>query len=221
MTAAAARSQLANTRTNAGTSAGVDIKEDYRVVPIGTRALSMEIDTLRTRADLAGGQAHDLHDRVRAINLDHRTRNKCRHDVPTLLDELAYQRGMAWTHIAEIADVSVSAVRKWRKGNDASPESRSRLARFAAVLDTLEEESGIKDPATWMEMELPLAAGYYIRPLDLYLDGKDMALLDIAEQRRPVDHILDDIRPDWRDSRSKFEVFDDTDGMRSIRIRGE
>jgi hypothetical protein len=46
-----------------------------------------------------------------------------------------------------------------------------------------------------MEMELPLAAGYYIRPLDLYLNGQDMALLDIAEQRRPVEHILDDIRP--------------------------
>lgn len=202
-----------------GTSAG-DIK-DYLVVPIGTRALSIEVDDLRTQTESTGGQVQDLHDRVRELNLDQWTRNKSRHDVPTLLDELAYQRGMAWTHIAEIADVSVSAVRKWRKGNDASPESRSRLARFAALLETLEEGAGIEDPATWMEMELPLAAGYYIRPLDLYLNGQDMALYDIAEQRRPVEHILDDIRPDWRATRSKFEVFEDTDGMRSIRVRGE
>jgi transcriptional regulator with XRE-family HTH domain len=206
--------------TSTGTSAGDDIK-DYAVVPIGTRALSIEVDELRTRTDLDRGRAQDLHNQVRALNLDQRTRNKSRHDVPALLDELAYQHGMAWTHIAEIADVSVSAVRKWRKGNDASPESRSRLAKFAALLDTLEEEAHIEDPATWMEMELPLAAGYYIRPLDLYLNGQDMALLDIAEQRRPVEHVLDDIRPDWRATRSKFEVFDDTDGMRSIRIRGE
>ncbi len=206
--------------TRTGTGAGDDLR-NYAVAPIGTRALSMQVEELRTRADVAGGQVQGLHDRVRALNLHHRTRNKSRHDVPTLLDELAYQRGMAWTHIAEIADVSVSAVRKWRKGNDASPESRSRLARFAALLDTLEEELGIKDPATWMEMELPLAAGYYIRPLDLYLNGQDMALFDIAEERRPVEHILDDIRPDWRASRSKFEVFEDTDGIRSIRIRDE
>lgn len=206
--------------TSTGTSAGDDIK-DYAVVPIGTRALSMEADELRTRADLAGGQAHDLHDKVRALNLDQRTRNKSRHNVPALLDELAYQRGMAWSHIAEIADVSVSAVRKWRKGNDASPESRSRLAKFAALLDTLEEEERIEDPATWMEMELPLAAGYYIRPLDLYLNGQDMALLDIAQHRRPVEHVLDDVRPGWRATRSRFEVFDDTDGMRSIRVRDE
>lgn len=205
--------------TSTGASAG-DIK-DYAVVPIGTRALSIEVDELRTRTDLTGGQVQDLHDQVRELNLDQRTRNKSRHDVPALLDELAYQRGMAWTHIADISDVSVSAVRKWRKGNDASPESRSRLAKFAALLDTLEEEAHIEDPATWMEMELPLAAGYYIRPLDLYLNGQDVALLDIAEQRRPVEHILDDIRPSWRATRSKFEVFDDTDGMRSIRIRGE
>jgi transcriptional regulator with XRE-family HTH domain len=202
-----------------GTSAG-DIK-DYPVVPIGTRALSIEVDDLRTQTELTGGQVQDLHDRVRELNLDERTRNKSRHDVPTLLDELAYRRGMAWTNIAEIADVSVSAVRKWRKGNDASPENRSRLARFAALLDTLAEEARIADPATWMEMELPLAAGYYIRPLDLYLNGQDTAILDIAEQRGPVERILDDIRPDWRATRSKFEVFDDTDGMRSIRIRGE
>jgi hypothetical protein len=206
--------------TSTGTSAGNDIK-DYVVVPIQTRALSIKADDIRTRADQVGGQAQDLHDRVRALNLDGWTRNKSRHDVPTLLDELAYQRGMAWTHIAEIADVSVSAVRKWRKGNDASPESRSRLARFAALLDMLEEDAGIEDPATWMEMELPLAAGYCIRPLDLYLTGQVMALFDIAEQRKPVEYILDDIRPDWRAARSKFEVFEDADGMRSIRIRGE
>jgi transcriptional regulator with XRE-family HTH domain len=202
-----------------GTGAG-DIK-DYPVVPIGTRALSIEVDDLRTRTELTSGEVQDLHDRVRELNLDHRARNKSRHDVPTLLDELAYRRGMAWTHIAEIADVSVSAVRKWRKGNDASPGNRSRLARFAALLDTLEEEARIADPATWMEMELPLASGYYIRPIDLYLNGQDVELLDIAEQRRPIGNILDDIRPDWRATRSKFEVFEDTDGMRSIRIRGE
>jgi transcriptional regulator with XRE-family HTH domain len=206
--------------TSTGSTSAGEVTE-YALPPIGTRALSIEAGELRTQADLTGERAQILHDRARAVNLHLRTRNKSRDDVPTLLDELAYQRGMAWTHIAEIADVSVSAVRKWRKGNDASPESRGRLAKFAALLDTLEEELDIKDPANWMEMELPLAAGYYIRPLDLYLDGKDMALLDIVEQRGNVEHILDEIRPDWRASRSKFEVFEDTDGMRSIRVRGE
>jgi transcriptional regulator with XRE-family HTH domain len=130
------------------------------------------------------------------MDLANRTLAKSRNDVPNLLDELAYRRGMAWTHIAEIADVSVSAVRKWRKGRDASPESRSRLAKFAALLDVLEQKGRIQDPANWMEMDLPLGAGYHIRPLDLYLNGQDVALLDIAERRRRVEHVLDYIRPD-------------------------
>jgi transcriptional regulator with XRE-family HTH domain len=195
--------------------------KDYAVVPIGTHALSIQVDDLRTRTDVIGGKVQDLHGEVREKDLNQRTLNKSRFGVPTLLDELAYQRGMSWTDIAEIAAVSVSAVRKWRKGGDASPDSRRRLAKFAALLDSLEEKGIIQDPANWMEMDLPLVAGYYIRPLDLYLNGQDVALLDIAEHRRPVEHILDDIQPGWRETRSRFEVFEDTDGFRSIRIRSE
>jgi transcriptional regulator with XRE-family HTH domain len=215
MTAAMPRS------TGTGTSAG-EIK-DYTAVPEKdqTRVMSIQADYLRTRSDLVGGEVQDLHGEVREMDLINRTRAKSRNDVPTLLDELAYQRGMAWTDIAEVAAVSISAVRKWRKGGDASPDSRGRLAKFAALLDTLEEKGLIKDPANWMEMDLPLIAGYYIRPLDLYLSGQQVALLDIAEQRKPVEHILDHIQPGWRETRSKFEVFEDTDGFRSIRIRSE
>lgn len=205
--------------TRTGTYAG-GIR-DYAPVPIGTRALSLRVDDLRTRSDLVGGQVQDLQDEVREKDLTQRALNKSRFDVPALLDELAYERGMSWTDIAEIAEVSVSAVRKWRKGSDSTPENRRRLARFAALLDTLEEKGIIQDPANWMEMDLPLASGYYIRPLDLYLSGHDGALLEIAEQRRPIEHVLDDIRPGWRETRSKFEVFEDTDGMRSIRAREE
>lgn len=210
-------------RVNRPVQTGADAGgiKDYAVVPIGTHALSIQVDDLRTRSDLVGGQVQDLQGEVRVRDLNQRTLNKGRFDVPTLLDELAYQRGMSWTHIAQIADVSVSAVRKWRRGGDASGENRKRLAKFAALLDLLEEKGDIQDPAGWMEMDLPLPAGYYIRPLDLYLDNYDVELLDIAEERRPIEHVLDDTRPGWRENRSNFEVFDDTDGLRSIRVRSE
>ena len=114
--------------TSTGTSAG-GIK-DYTAVPqeAQTRTLSMQADYLRTQSDLVGGEVQGLHGEVREMDLIDRTRAKSRNDVATLLDELAYQRGMAWTDIAEVAAVSVSAVRKWRKGGDASTDSRSRLA---------------------------------------------------------------------------------------------
>jgi hypothetical protein len=195
---------------------------DYAAVPKKTQtlALSMRADYLRTASNLVGVEIEDAHEQVREMDLANRTVAKSRNGVRSLLDELAYQRGMAWTHIAEIANVSVSAVRKWRKGGDASPDTRVQLAKFAALLDMLEEKA-IQDPANWMEMDLPLGAGYHIRPLDLYLNGHDVALLDIPEHRRPVEHILDYVQPGWRETRSKFEVFEDIDGFRSIRVRSE
>lgn len=205
------------------TGTGTSEIKNYTAVPkdAQTRALSIEADYLRTESDLVGGEIEGMQGRVREMDLANRTVAKSRKDVPTLLEELAYQRGMAWTDIAEVASVSVSAVRKWRKGGDAPSESRGRLAKFAALLDMLEEKGLILDPANWMEMDLPLGAGYYIRPLDVYLSGQDVILLDIAEQRRPAEHILDYIQPGWRETRSKFEVFEDTDGFRSLRIRSE
>lgn len=137
--------------------------------------------------------------------------------VATLLDDLAYQRGMGWADIAALAGVSVSAVRKWRKGGDASPDSRTRLARIAAFLDVLEEKGLVQEPATWLEMELPLAPGYFIRPLDLYLEGHEIALIDLAEQRKSMEEVLDETRSDWRTHRSDFDVFEDADGKRAIR----
>jgi transcriptional regulator with XRE-family HTH domain len=149
------------------------------------------------------------------------TFEKAKKDTPSLLAELAHDRGMSWSNIAELAQVSVSAVRKWRKGGAATPEKRIALARIAAMLDLLEDKGTVGDPAVWMEMDLPFdESRYYIRPLDLYLAGHDVALLDIAERRKTVPQVLDEISPGWRDQRSNFEVYTDTDGQRSIRLRG-
>jgi len=203
-----------------GTSGGA--VSDYRLlVPSETRALSLHAAYLRTDVDFLGNQAKELHGKTREFDLAERTRAKAGLSVATLLDELSIGRGMGWSDIAEVLGLSISAVRKWRKGGDASPESRLKLARIAAFLEMLEDKGIVSDPAAWMEMRLPLAAGFSIRPLDLYLEGHENALLDLAEQREDAEYILDQVRPNWREGRSEFEVVDDDDGERVIRRRGE
>jgi transcriptional regulator with XRE-family HTH domain len=186
-----------------------------------TRALSLRADYLRTEMDMLGGQVQELHGEARELDLTDRTLEKTKKSVSGLLEELASERGMGWSDIAEVVGVSISAIRKWRKGGDASPESRSKLARIAALLDLLEEKAVVQDPAAWMEMDLPLDSGYFIRPLDLYLEGHVLKLIDLAEQRQTVVQVLDQVKPNWRTNRSDFEVFVDTDGERSIRLRDE
>jgi len=203
-----------------GASAG-GVSDYAPLPPNSTRALSVRADYLRTEVETLGGEVQELHGEARELDLIDRTFQKTKKSVSSLLEELASERGMGWSDIAEVVGVSISAVRKWRKGGDASPGSRSKLARIAALLDVLEEKGLVQDPAAWMEMDLPLDPGYFIRPLDLYLEGHVLALIDLAEQRQTVAQVLDQVKPNWRANRSDFEVFVDTDGQRSIRRRDE
>ena len=203
-----------------GTSAG-GVSDYAPSAPNETRALSLRADYLRTEVDMLGGAAQELHSEVRGHDLADRSLEKSKKSVANLLEELASDRGMGWSDIAEVVGVSVSAVRKWRQGGVASPESRTKLARIAALLDVLEEKGVIEDPAAWMEMDFTLEAGYFIRPLDLYLEGHVSELIELAEQRQTTAHVLDQVRPNWRQSRSDFEVILDDDGERSIRRRDE
>src|SRR5690242_2150425 len=155
-----------DTTTNqpTGTSAG-GVSDYAPTTPNETRALSLHADYLRTRVDVLGGEMQETHDEFRDLDLTDRTLEKTKKSVPGLLDELARDRGMGWSDIAEVVGVSISAVRKWRKGGDASSERRRKLARIAALLDVLEEKGLVQDPAGWMDMDLPLGSGYFIRPL--------------------------------------------------------
>ena len=203
-----------------GTSAG-GVSDYAPSAPNQTRAMSLRADYLRTEVDTLGGEMQELHGEIRGRDLADRTLVKSKKSVVGLLDELTAHRGMGWSDIAEVVGVSVSAIRKWRKGGIASPDSRSKLARIATLLDVLEEKGLIADPAAWMEMDFSLDAGYFIRPLDLYLEGHVTELLELAEQRQTTAQVLDQVRPNWRQSRSDFEVFVDADGERSIRRRDE
>jgi transcriptional regulator with XRE-family HTH domain len=203
-----------------GTSAG-GVSDYAPSAPSETRALSLRADYLRTEVEMLGGEVQELHGEIRERDLTDRTLEKSKKSVAKLLEELAGDRGMGWSDIAEVVGVSISAVRKWRKGGVASPESRSKLARIAGLLDVLEEKGLIEDPAAWMEMDFSLEAGYFIRPLDLYLEGHVTELIELAEQRQTTAQVLDQVRPNWRQSRSGFEVFLDADGERSIRQRDE
>lgn len=186
-----------------------------------TSALSISADWLRTDADLLNSTVRTLHEQTRSRNLDDRAYKKATaKDVPALLEELAYSRGMGWTDIAAATGVSVSAVRKWRRGGPATADNRQRLAQVAAVLDLLEEK-GAADPAQWLEMSLPLPAGYQVRPIDLYVHGHSDALLELVEQRQEAEQVLDSVLSGWRDARSDFEVFVDADGQRALRRRSE
>jgi hypothetical protein len=52
-----------------------------------------------------------------------------------------------------------------------------------------------------------------------YLEGHVTKLIELAEQRQTTAQVLNQVRPNWRQSRSDFEVILDDGGERTIRRR--
>ncbi len=179
--------------------------------------LAQAYGRLRDRVGILNDDVSEAHREVQVYDLDERARSKAKKSVRSLLQELSINRGMAWRDIARLADVSVSAVRKWRQDGAATPEKRLALARLAAFLDLLEGFM-IEDPAGWLE--LPVVDGYTVRNMDLYEAGRPDLLLDVVGFRQRETSALDLFNPDWRTRyRSDFEVFEAGDGNLTIRKR--
>lgn len=179
--------------------------------------LARNYGRLRDLVEILNEDVNEAHREVQKYDLDEHARSKAKKSVPTLLQELSTDRGMAWRDIARLVDVSVSAIRKWRNNGAASPEKRLALARLAAFLDLLEGFM-VEDPAGWLEV--PMAEGYTVRHIDLYEAGRPDLLLDIVGLRIDEISALDRFDQEWRTRyRSDFEVFEPADGNLSIRKR--
>lgn len=191
---------------------------DYARPESATTALALDMWWLRDKVTLLPGHATGLP--LRTSQLDMRTARKVRRSVPELLSELSVDRGMAWADIADLVDVSVAAIRKWRTDGGATADSRLRLARLAAFLDAL-TDCGVADAAQWVEIALPLPEGYTITPVEVYRQrGGEQALLGYACGHDHVESVLDATMPGWRQGRaSDFEAYDAPDGHKALRVR--
>lgn len=203
-------------------AAGVDrpTAADYVPEPPAPPAtagqLIPQVSALRYQADLVNSDVFSLGRDVYRLNLDERTSARERDGVQSLLQALA-DRGISWALLSRMLDVSVPAIRKWRLGQGASPESRHGLARLAALLDMLEEQFMVEDPAAWLEIPL----GSTRRTLvDAYSAGREDLILDYAGRwiTNP-DRVLDQLDPRWREAEAarQFETFVAADGDLGIR----
>ena len=150
-----------------------------------------------------------------SLDLDERTATTRRADAQTLLDGLATDWGLAWSEIARLSGVTVSAVRKWRAGESISSENRRGLARLAAFFELLDEVGQVGDAAGWLGMRL--SEYHTVTAADLYCAGHAEDVLAHAQGLLGVSNLLDGWDPDWRDStRSEWMVVDDPEAGRVL-----
>ncbi|WP_271403832.1 hypothetical protein [Kocuria palustris] len=135
-----------------------------------------------------------------------------------MLAELA-DLGFAWRDIARMVGVSVPAVQKWRRGEKASGDSRSRLASLLAACDLIAGRYLIDEIASWFEV--PLSSSAPVTPIVLYSANRADLVFEFASGHVDPEALLSEFDPDWRERhRSDFEVFEAGDGNRSIRMKG-
>lgn len=196
----------------------VDPPDQTAATSTAIESLTRRYGELRDEARLVNSDIVEGHHAARRWRLDDRTSVKARSSISVLLNELAVKRGMTWSSIARLCNVSVSAVRKWRKGEDPSPEKRLALARLAAFIDLL-DELPVSEPAAWLAM--PMVSGYTVIGEDLYVAGLADRLLDLASSKADLDEVLITFDKNWRTHfRSDYEVIEGGDGMPSIVRRG-
>jgi transcriptional regulator with XRE-family HTH domain len=182
-----------------------------------TAELIPQVSTLRYRSDLHLSDVRQL-DALLFANLVREQANLFeRYAMPTLLSTLA-ERGLSWSSIAKIVGVSIPGLRKWRRGESASPSSRRSVAILLAAIEVLENRLMVQDPASWLEIPLATTS---ITLADVFSAGRLDLLLDYARRWITTpEQLLDLFHPSWRDDyRREFETFVAPDGELAIRRR--
>jgi hypothetical protein len=173
----------------------------------------------REQASTLANRARGLHDRVQAVDLDDRASALVQNDLDVLLNAMGDDRGLPWSVVADLVGVSPTAVRKWRRGGEITPDRRARLARLVAFCQIVSElDPRIDDVGLWLQS--PIVAGATtLTPADLFARGAELALLNRAATRTGAEELLDSIDPHWRTTTKpddRHRVVEASDGVRSI-----
>jgi len=202
------------TRATASAAAAASTLTETRLT---AARLTTEIGGSRSVARSIHEDYDDLHKRIHDVEWRTAAAERGKASVGSMLTELA-DLGFAWRDIARMVGVSVPAVQKWRKGEKASGDSRSRLASLLAACDLIVSHYMVDQIASWFEM--PLAATAPVTPITLYAANRADLVFEFASAHGDPEALLSEFEPDWRERyRSDFEVFQAGDGKQSIRMK--
>jgi len=164
-------------------------------------------------------RAADIHHRVQAFDLDERAGTLAQNEPRDLLAGLGDDRGLPWSLVAQLAGVSSTAVRKWRRGGALTPESRSRLARLVAFCQIVGAvDPRIGDVALWLQSPV-IAGATTLTRAELFSRGAEIELLKHAAGRITSEQLLDGSAPGWRHMTRPdhhHRVVEASDGVMSI-----
>ncbi len=181
-----------------------------------------EAAAIRDEVGILDADSTDLHRRAQLLELDQRTAQVGMQEPRELLDALGVEWGLSWAAVARLLHVSETAIRKWRRGDQITPENRRRLARLVSMLEMLKASKyPVKDPASWLEMRVSDHAT--VTPVDLYVANRTDLIFELAGRRKSSHDVLAEFDPEWQSTYAvdqRFTVVDAADGHKAIVMRG-
>jgi transcriptional regulator with XRE-family HTH domain len=146
-------------------------------------SISKKAANLRDVVELTGQDVKGLHHDTVLAALDERAAVFGVQDPSLLLDVLGTEYGLSWSTVAKMIGVTPTAIRKWRRGEQLTPQNRQRLALLLAFLELLRSPFPVADPASWLEM--PISAEATLTPADLYAANRRDLLARRPRRFRP------------------------------------
>ena len=192
-----------------------------------TRTIADLVDQtgfLKNRTKILVTDSNEVHQTIEELHIKsllklHRALSYklTKENLSGLLDALS-DVGLSWREIARVSGVSIPAVRKWRNGEQATGENRTRVAMLAALCQLAKDEYLIDDVASWLEV--PLHQDVPLTVLDLVVEDRfDLALQLASERDADPERILDQFDPGWQERYSSaVEVFTAPDGLLGVRF---
>ncbi|MBF9073564.1 helix-turn-helix domain-containing protein [Streptacidiphilus sp. NEAU-YB345] len=179
--------------------------------------LTDTVGSLRSQTKALHEDVRGLHEEALFKDWQHRTARRAKTAPLTLLDELA-RLGFSWRDVARMLGVSVPAVQKWRRSGGITGHNRRNIANLLALCDLISERYLVEEIASWFEM--PISGDAPLTPTDLYAEGRMDILFDHASGHGDPEQMLTDYDGAWRERfRSDFEVYEESDGELSIRLK--
>ena len=137
-----------------------------------------------------------------------------------LLTELNAE-GISWRDLARLAEVSVPALQKWRRGERMAPSNKYKVAKIVALFRLLREQM-ISEPTSWLES--PVKPGVSLSKMDMLVADRFDLVLSLASRELTSDaaeKVLNLFDPEWRRKYQddSVEVFVDSDGFKSMRVK--
>ncbi len=197
---------FARARDLIASGADAILKSQIRLVPMIAQSVAAE-----TLDFIESAMQRDLDDGTLAAD---------RESGLELLTELNAE-GISWRDLARLADVSVPALQKWRRGERMAPSNKYKVAKIVALFRLLREQT-ISEPTSWLES--PVKPGVSLAKMDLLLADRFDLVLSLASRELTSDaaeKVLNLFDPEWRRKYQddSVEVFVDSDGFKSMRVK--